>query len=168
MEKTFFIIKPDGVRRSLIGHVIARVEIRGFTLEKLEMRDVSREMLDRHYADLVDKPFYPEIVSYMTSGPVVIGVLKGSDVIHRRRGLPWVAPEPQLLISTSTPADRSSFISASRVCWVGSRMSSRRLWVRISNCSRDFLSVCGDRSTQYLLIFVGSGIGPATLAPVLF
>ncbi|MDN6437745.1 MAG: nucleoside-diphosphate kinase, partial [Lactococcus sp.] len=40
MEKTFFIIKPDGVRRSLIGHVIARVEIRGFTLEKLEMRDV--------------------------------------------------------------------------------------------------------------------------------
>lgn len=85
MEKTFFIIKPDGVRRSLIGHVIARVEIRGFTLEKLEMRDVSREMLDRHYADLVDKPFYPEIVSYMTSGLVVIGVLKGSDVIHSWR-----------------------------------------------------------------------------------
>ena len=85
MEKTFFIIKPDGVRRSLIGHDIARVEIRGFTLEKLEMRDVSREMLDRHYADPVDKPFYPEIVSYMTSGPVVIGVLKGSDVIHSWR-----------------------------------------------------------------------------------
>src|SRR6266436_60790 len=45
-------------------------------------------------------------------------------------------------------------------------MSSRRLCVRISNCSRDFLSMCGERSTQYLLIFVGSGIGPATLAPV--
>src|SRR4029079_1132848 len=74
----------------------------------------------------------------------------------------------QVLISTSTPADRSSFISASRVCWVGSRMSSSRLWVRISNCSRDFLSPCGERSTQYLLILVGSGIGPATLAPVRF
>src|SRR4029079_17650882 len=47
-------------------------------------------------------------------------------------------------------------------------MSSSRLWVRISNCSRDFLSVCGDRSTQYLLILVGSGIGPAILAPVRF
>src|SRR5256885_2597150 len=45
-------------------------------------------------------------------------------------------------------------------------MSSSRLWVRISNCSRDFLSVCGERSTQYLLILVGSGIGPAILAPV--
>lgn len=85
MEKTFFIIKPDGVRRSLIGLVIDRVELRGFTLEKLEMRDVSKEMLDQHYADLVDKPFYPEIVSYMTSGPVVIGVMKGSDVIHSWR-----------------------------------------------------------------------------------
>src|SRR5581483_8973597 len=73
---------------------------------------------------------------------------------------------PQVLISTSTPADRSSFISASSVCCVGSRMSSSRLCVRISNCSRDFLSTCGERSTQYLLIFVGSGMGPATLAPV--
>src|SRR5207244_8517540 len=72
----------------------------------------------------------------------------------------------QVLISTSTPALRSSFISASSVCCVGSRMSSSRLCVRISNCSRDFLSMCGERSTQYLLIFVGSGIGPATFAPV--
>ena len=70
---------------------------------------------------------------------------------------------PQVLISTSTPADRSSFISASSVCCVGSRMSSSRLCVRISNCSRDFLSTCGERSTVYLLILVGSGIGPATL-----
>src|SRR5262249_14531735 len=74
--------------------------------------------------------------------------------------------EPHVLISTSTPADRSSFISASSVCCVGSRMSRSRLWVRISNCSRDFLSTCGDRSTQYLLILVGKGIGPATLALV--
>src|SRR5262249_5445343 len=74
----------------------------------------------------------------------------------------------QVLISTSTPADRSSFISASSVCCVGSRMSSRRLCVRISNCSRDFLSTCGDRSTVNLLILVGSGTGPATDAPVRF
>ena len=77
-----------------------------------------------------------------------------------------VVSVPQVLISTSTPAERSSFISASSVCCVGSRMSSSRLCVRISNCSRDFLSMCGERSTQYLLILVGSGIGPATLAPV--
>src|SRR5215813_1224431 len=75
---------------------------------------------------------------------------------------------PNALISTSTPAGRSSFISASTVCGVGSRMSSSRLCVRISNCSRDFLSTCGDRRTVNLLMIVGSGIGPATRAPVRF
>src|SRR5208337_2030264 len=73
---------------------------------------------------------------------------------------------PNALISTSTPAGRSSFIKASTVCCVGSRISSKRLCVRISNCSRDFLSTCGDRSTQYLFFIVGSGIGPAICAPV--
>src|SRR5688572_4769536 len=73
---------------------------------------------------------------------------------------------PNALISTSTPAGRSSFMSASTVCGVGSKMSMSRLCVRISNCSRDFLSTCGDRSTVHLLIDVGSGIGPASRAPV--
>src|SRR5687767_193950 len=73
---------------------------------------------------------------------------------------------PKALISTSTPAGRSSFIKASTVCGVGSKMSIRRLWVRTSNCSRDFLSTCGERSTVHLLISVGSGIGPASRAPV--
>src|SRR5215210_7018255 len=72
----------------------------------------------------------------------------------------------QSLISTSTPADRSSFISASTVCGVGSTMSSTRLCVRISNCSRDFLSMCGERLTVKRSICVGSGIGPRTRAPV--
>src|SRR4029078_2407539 len=70
------------------------------------------------------------------------------------------------LISTSTPAGRYSVISASTVCGVGSKMSIRRLCVRSSNCSRDFLSTCGDRSTVHLFFAVGSGIGPASRAPV--
>ena len=77
MENTFFIIKPDGVRRSLVGSVLSRIERRGFTIEKLEMRQVTKEILDQHYADLVDRPFYPDIVTYMTTGPVVIGILRG-------------------------------------------------------------------------------------------
>src|ERR1043166_5503434 len=75
-------------------------------------------------------------------------------------------PKAQSLISTSTPAARSSFISASTVCGVGSTMSKRRLWVRISNCSRLFLSTCGERFTVNFSILVGSGIGPRTWAPV--
>src|SRR5205085_12030550 len=75
---------------------------------------------------------------------------------------------PKALISTSTPAGRSSFISASTVCGVGSKMSISRLCVRISNCSRDFLSTCGERRTVHLFFAVGSGIGPASRAPVRF
>src|SRR5204863_2111666 len=73
---------------------------------------------------------------------------------------------PNALISTSTPAGRSSFISASTVCGVGSKMSISRLCVRSSNCSRDFLSTCGERSTVHLFFSVGKGIGPASRAPV--
>src|SRR5687768_5448552 len=72
------------------------------------------------------------------------------------------------LISTSTPADRSSFMRASTVCGVGSRISSNRLWVRSSNCSRDFLSTCGDRRTVKRFFTVGRGMGPKTFAPVRF
>src|SRR5205085_166493 len=75
---------------------------------------------------------------------------------------------PNALISTSTPGGRSSFINASTVSGVGSRMSMSRLCVRISNCSRDFLSTCGERSTVHLFFAVGSGIGPASRAPVRF
>src|SRR6516164_6846989 len=73
---------------------------------------------------------------------------------------------PYSLISTSTPAARSSFMSASTVCGVGSTISSRRLCVRISNCSRLFLSTCGERLTVNFSIRVGRGIGPRTCAPV--
>src|SRR5262249_55642619 len=87
-----------------------------------------------------------------------------SDQSSDHRYLPCSLPNS--LISTSTPAGKSSFISASTVCGVGSKMSISRLCVRISNCSRDFLSTCGDRSTVHLFFAVGSGIGPASRAPV--
>src|SRR5215472_605251 len=88
------------------------------------------------------------------------------DHSRTHRNFPWLAACPQSLISTSTPAARSSFISASTVCGVGSTMSSRRLWVRISNCSRLFLSMCGERLTVNFSILVGNGMGPRTCAPV--
>src|SRR5690606_31183542 len=70
------------------------------------------------------------------------------------------------LISTATPAERSSFMRASTVCGVGSTMSRTRLWVRISNCSRAFLSTWGGRWTGSFPVRVGSGAGPRTWAPV--
>ncbi len=85
MEKTFFIIKPDGVSRGLIGEILHRVERRGFTIERLELRQATPELLKEHYAALVGKPFFPEIEDYMTSGPLLAGVLVGNRVISSWR-----------------------------------------------------------------------------------
>ncbi|MTV88369.1 nucleoside-diphosphate kinase, partial [Streptococcus pneumoniae] len=83
MEQTFFIIKPDGVKRGLVGEVLKRIERRGFKLEKLELRStVSEDLIDQHYRDLVGKSFYPPIRQFMTSGPIIVGIISGPKVIE--------------------------------------------------------------------------------------
>lgn len=88
MEQTFFIIKPDGVKRGLIGQVLKRIERRGFKLEKLELRStVSEDLIDQHYRDLVGKSFYPPIRQFMTSGPIIVGIISGPKVIESWRDM---------------------------------------------------------------------------------
>ena len=78
MEQTFFIIKPDGVKRGLVGEVLKRIEQRGFTIEKLELRSQLSE-------ELIDQSFYPPIRAFMTSGPVLVGIISGPKVIETWR-----------------------------------------------------------------------------------
>ena len=86
MEQTFFIIKPDGVKRGLVGEVLKRIEQRGLTIEKLELRSkVSEDLIDQHYQDLVGQSFYPPIREFMTSGPVLVGIISGPKVIETWR-----------------------------------------------------------------------------------
>lgn len=85
MENTFFMIKPDGVERRLIGEILNLIERRGFTIERLELRVATEEILRQHYSHLVDKPFFPDILSYMLSGPVLIGVISGPKVVKSWR-----------------------------------------------------------------------------------
>src|SRR5215471_13885326 len=106
--------------------------------------------------------------TFLPMMPVIMGLFREwrlEDLQPQTSNL-YLCSFPNALISTSTPAGRSSFMSASTVWGVGSRMSISRLCVRISNCSRDFLSMVGPRSTVNLLMVVGRGIGPATRAPV--
>ena len=86
MEQTFFIIKPDGVKRGLVGEVLKRIEQRGFIIEKLELRSqLSEDLIDQHYQDLVGQSFYPPIREFMTSGPVLVGIISGPKVIETWR-----------------------------------------------------------------------------------
>ena len=87
MQKTFFIIKPDAVKRHLIGQVLDRIERRGFVIERMEMLMLDEERLKEHYAQLADKPFFPSISEFMMSGPAVICIMSGPGVIKSWRDM---------------------------------------------------------------------------------
>ena len=82
MERTLVLIKPDAVRRGLVGEILGRFERKGILVDAMVLRGMSAELADEHYADHVDKPFYPPLKEFMTSGPLVALVLAGDDVIE--------------------------------------------------------------------------------------
>ncbi|XP_013878727.1 nucleoside diphosphate kinase, mitochondrial isoform X2 [Austrofundulus limnaeus] len=84
-EQTLVAVKPDGVQRRLVGQIIQRFEQRGFKLVGLKMLQVSEELLSEHYCQLRTKPFYPGLLRYMTSGPVVVMVWEGHNVVQMSR-----------------------------------------------------------------------------------
>lgn len=86
-ERTFVMLKPDALERSLMGEIVGRFERKGLKLVRLELRRVSKELAAIHYAHLVDKPFYPELEAYITRGPVVASVWEGKDAIRVVRNL---------------------------------------------------------------------------------
>ena len=87
MERTFIMIKPDGVQRGLIGEVIARFERKGFTLVGMKLMAVSRELAEKHYDVHKDKPFFGGLVDFITSSPVVAMVWEGENVVASGRTL---------------------------------------------------------------------------------
>ena len=86
-QRTFIAVKPDGVKRGLTGEIIKRFENKGFKLIGLKMLNVMQELAERHYAEHKGKPFYPRLIKYIQSGPVVAMVWKGYDVIAGARQL---------------------------------------------------------------------------------
>lgn len=81
MDRTFVMVKPDGVQRGLVGEVITRFERRGFKLVALKLLWIDRGLAERHYEEHRGKPFFDELVRYITSGPVAAMVLEGREVV---------------------------------------------------------------------------------------
>jgi len=78
-DRTFVICKPDAVERGLVGEIVSRFERKGLKIVAMELRSLDTEILARHYAEHVEKPFYPELVEFMSRGPVVTLVLEGPE-----------------------------------------------------------------------------------------
>lgn len=86
-QRTFIAVKPDGVKRGLVGEIMRRFEQRGFKLIGLKMLDVTPEMAEKHYGEHKGKPFYNRLIRYIQSGPIVAMVWKGYDIITGSRQL---------------------------------------------------------------------------------
>jgi nucleoside-diphosphate kinase len=81
IESTLLIVKPDGVTRGLVGEVLRRVETKGLTIEQMDLRAIERATAEAHYGEHRDKPFFGELVDFITSGPVVVAKITGEDAI---------------------------------------------------------------------------------------
>jgi nucleoside-diphosphate kinase len=86
-EKTLILIKPDGVRRGLVGEVISRIEKKGYSVTALRMMQADRSILEKHYAEHNGKPFYEPLLEFMGSGPIVAMIAEGNRVIEGFRSL---------------------------------------------------------------------------------
>ncbi len=87
IERTLILVKPDGVARGLIGEVVGRIERKGYAIEALELRTLEREVAEQHYGEHVDRPFFAELVTFITSGPLVAMCVAGADAIAGMRTL---------------------------------------------------------------------------------
>jgi nucleoside-diphosphate kinase len=86
-ERTLVLVKPDGVRRGLVGEVISRLERKGLVLVALDLRTLDRDSAERHYAEHVGKPFYAPLVDFITSGPLVAMVVQGPRAVEAVRNV---------------------------------------------------------------------------------
>ena len=87
MERTLVLIKPDAVNRGLIGEVISRLERKGLVFDTLQMRTMDGDLADAHYAEHVEKPFYPPLRAFMTSGPLIAAIVSGDQAVAVMRAL---------------------------------------------------------------------------------
>jgi len=87
IERTFMMIKPDGVQRGKVGEIIRRIENKGYRIVDIKMVRPTEILLDAHYAEHVGKSFYPSLVAYMTSGPVIAMIGEGTNIVAGWRTL---------------------------------------------------------------------------------
>ncbi|MFN8173077.1 MAG: nucleoside-diphosphate kinase [Candidatus Nanopelagicales bacterium] len=86
-ERTLVLIKPDGVARGLVGEVLGRIERKGFVLVAMELRTLDRATAEAHYGEHADKPFFADLVDFITGGPLVAAVIEGPDAIVQWRNM---------------------------------------------------------------------------------
>jgi len=125
VERTLSIVKPDAVAKNVIGEIYSRFEKAGLTIVASKMLRLSDDVAGGFYAEHRERPFYPDLVAFMTSGPVVVQVLEGEDAIARNREL-MGATNPQEAAAGTIRADFANSIDANAVHGSDSEASAAR------------------------------------------
>jgi len=81
LERTYIMLKPDALKRGLAGEILSRIEKKGYRFADMKMMQLGEDILKEHYAHIADRPFFPSLVEYMTSGPVLAMIVEGPDVV---------------------------------------------------------------------------------------
>lgn len=87
VQQTFVMVKPDGVRRRLVGEVVSRIEAKGYDIKEMKLFTIDESLAKKHYGEHTDKPFFGELVEFITSGPVVAMVVEGADAVLGLRSI---------------------------------------------------------------------------------
>lgn len=124
-ERTLILVKPDGVRRGLVGEVIARIERKGLHLAELQLRTLDRVTAEEHYAEHTDKPFFGELVDFITGGPLVAMAVEGPDAIAAMRQI-MGATDPLDAVPGSIRGDFATVIGENIVHGSDSPASAER------------------------------------------
>ena len=85
VQQTYIMLKPDALQRGLVGEILARIERKGYRFVRCELRMLDEDILREHYAHIADKPFFPDMLAYMTSGPVLAMIVEGENAIKGMR-----------------------------------------------------------------------------------
>jgi nucleoside-diphosphate kinase len=86
-QQTFIMVKPDGVKRRLVGEVISRIESKGYNIREMKLFTMDEDLARKHYAEHVERPFFADLVSFIVSGPVVAMIVEGPDAVAGMRQL---------------------------------------------------------------------------------
>jgi len=124
-ENTFIMVKPDGVRRGLIGEIISRFERKGLILERIRKLDIDEDLARRHYAEHVDKPFFPELLEFITSGAVVAMEWSGESAVSVSRTI-MGATDPKQAVPGTIRGDLGLVVTHNLVHGSDSVESARR------------------------------------------
>lgn len=114
VQETFIMVKPDGVRRRLVGEVVSRIENKGYSLKEMKLFTIDKALAETHYGEHSSKPFFGELVSFITSGPVVAMVVVGPDAVLGMRQI-MGATNPLDAAPGSIRGDFASFITENLV-----------------------------------------------------